>query len=49
MRMPIYRVGLGYKFILDEIKEWIRNNQRVGKGTKREWKGDSKEVKEALL
>lgn len=47
--MPAYRVGLGYKFILDGIKEWIRNNQRVGKGTKREWKGDSKGVKEALL
>jgi len=33
--MPAYRVGLGYKFILDEIIEWIRNNQRVTKGLKR--------------
>jgi len=30
--MPAYRVGLGYKFILNEIIEWIRNNQRVKKG-----------------
>jgi len=30
--MPTYRVGLGYKFILNEIIEWIRNNQRVKKG-----------------
>jgi len=33
--MPAYRVGLGYKFILNEIIEWIRNNQRA----KREIKG----------
>ena len=32
--MPAYRVGLGYKFILDEIIEWIRDNQRVDKGMK---------------
>jgi len=32
--MPAYRVGLGYKFILNEIIEWIRNNQRVKKGIK---------------
>jgi len=30
--MPTYRIGLGYKFILNEIIEWIRNNQRVKKG-----------------
>jgi len=30
--MPAYRVGLGYKFILNEIIECIRNNQRVKKG-----------------
>lgn len=30
--MPAYRVGLGYKFILNEIIEWIRKNQRVKKG-----------------
>lgn len=30
--MPTYRIGLGYKFILNEIIEWIRKNQRVKKG-----------------
>ena len=30
--MPAYRVGLGYRFILNEIIQWIRNNQRVKKG-----------------